>query len=327
MGGGINRRYLSQVMDSCGKELGTAEEIVDDLRSRYGNFARLTRQVLLLNVRHVLGSRSNNKRSKDEDEDDNNGDDSDDGGKTKKKPRRVDEKEDKLLRAEQSHLKRRNKERSVSSSSSEDSGDISTSEDAIYSQKLSPRFDLINDSLRDNYAKMNSPSPSPAPKKPINVELDTVTNDKARNKMMTTMGGRLKKEPPRLSRPLTPNASEVLKGGGGPTFKDFGGIKQVLDDLENYILFPLLNPPPFNTVGVKPPPGILFHGPPGCGKTQLANAVANEVGVPFYQISATEVVSGVSGILYPPFPISFLLMYLVLTNHTMLSLSLSPRCF
>ncbi|CAN6981118.1 unnamed protein product [Brassica oleracea var. botrytis] len=292
MGGGINRRYLSQVMDSCGKDLATAEEIVDDLRSRYGNFARLTRQVLLLNVRNVLSAR---KRAKDEVEDVNNGgDDSDDGGAAPskmKKPRRVDEKEEKLQRAEQSHLKRRNREKSPSSSSSEeDSGDISTSEDAIYSQKLSPRFDLINDSLRDNYAKMNN---SPAAKKPI-VEVETVSNNKGRSKM-TTMG--LKKEA-RVSLPLsgtTPTDNNNKGGGGGPTFKDFGGIKKVLDDLENYILFPLLNPPPFMTMGVKPPSGILFHGPPGCGKTQLANAIANEVGVPFYQISATEVVSGVSG--------------------------------
>ncbi|WZZ41730.1 hypothetical protein YC2023_037989 [Brassica napus] len=294
MGGGINRRYLSQVMDSCGKDLATAEEIVDDLRSRYGNFARLTRQVLLLNVRNVLSAR--NKRAKDEVEDDNNGGDDSDGGgaapSKMKKPRRVDEKEEKLQRAEQSHLKRRNREKSPSSSSSEeDSGDISTSEDAIYSQKLSPRFDLINDSLRDNYAKMNN---SPAAKKPI-VEVETVTNNNKGRSKMTTMG--LKKEA-RVSLPLsgtTPTHNNNKGGGGGPTFKDFGGIKKVLDDLENYILFPLLNPPPFMTMGVKPPSGILFHGPPGCGKTQLANAIANEVGVPFYQISATEVVSGVSG--------------------------------
>ncbi|GMP40530.1 hypothetical protein CsSME_00010947 [Camellia sinensis var. sinensis] len=41
--------------------------------------------------------------------------------------------------------------------------------------------------------------------------------------------------------------------------------------------------------------GILLHGPPGCGKTKLAHAIANETGVPFYKISATELVSGVSG--------------------------------
>ncbi|KAL0774009.1 hypothetical protein Bca101_039160 [Brassica carinata] len=112
LGGGITDRVLSRAMDSCGKDLSTAEEIVDDLRSRR-----------VLNAR-----KNNNKLAKD----DNNGDD---GGKMKKQ-KCVDEKEEeKLQLAEQtSHLKKRKtKEKSVSSSSS--SSDISTWED----EKPSPR--------------------------------------------------------------------------------------------------------------------------------------------------------------------------------------------
>jgi ribosome biogenesis ATPase len=48
-------------------------------------------------------------------------------------------------------------------------------------------------------------------------------------------------------------------------------------------------------LGVEPPRGVLLHGPPGCGKTALANAIANESGVPFLRISAPEIVSGMSG--------------------------------
>lgn len=43
------------------------------------------------------------------------------------------------------------------------------------------------------------------------------------------------------------------------------------------------------------PRGILLHGPPGCGKTLLANAIAGELDVAFLKISAPEIVSGMSG--------------------------------
>ena len=41
--------------------------------------------------------------------------------------------------------------------------------------------------------------------------------------------------------------------------------------------------------------GFLLHGPPGCGKTLLAHAIAGELELPFIKISAPEIVSGVSG--------------------------------
>ncbi|XP_010497964.1 PREDICTED: cell division control protein 48 homolog C-like [Camelina sativa] len=260
MGGGINRRYLSQVIDSCGKDLTTAEDIADDLRSRYGNFARLTRQVLLLNVRQILNARNN----KAEEEDDNNN--------------------------EEAAAAKRKK-----FSSSPTSSSTSEDEDAVYSKKLSPpRFDLINNSLRDNYSKLNNSSKKPveSPVK-INVEVETVSN-KGRSKM-ATMGLRKEAKGSRSVSGTTGNGDLEVVDDKGPTFKDFGGIKKVLDELEMNVLFPILNPEPFKKIGVKPPSGILFHGPPGCGKTKLANAIANEVGVPFYKISATDVVCGVSG--------------------------------
>lgn len=48
-------------------------------------------------------------------------------------------------------------------------------------------------------------------------------------------------------------------------------------------------------LGVEPPRGVLLHGPPGCGKTALANAIANQCQVPFLRVSAPEIVSGMSG--------------------------------
>lgn len=60
------------------------------------------------------------------------------------------------------------------------------------------------------------------------------------------------------------------------TFASIGGIKQHIKALKEMILFPLLYPEVFDQFQVTPPRGVLFHGPPGCGKTLVARALANE---------------------------------------------------
>ncbi|KAG0481278.1 hypothetical protein HPP92_012136 [Vanilla planifolia] len=72
-------------------------------------------------------------------------------------------------------------------------------------------------------------------------------------------------------------------------------MNKVLEELMMEVIVPLCHPELPERLGVKPVSGILLHGPPGCGKTKLAHAIANETGLSFYKISATEVVSGVSG--------------------------------
>lgn len=61
------------------------------------------------------------------------------------------------------------------------------------------------------------------------------------------------------------------------------------------VKFPLLCTDIVQAIALKPISGLLLYGPPGCGKPTLAYAIANENGVPFYMISAPELVSGVSG--------------------------------
>lgn len=60
------------------------------------------------------------------------------------------------------------------------------------------------------------------------------------------------------------------------TFDSIGGLKQHIRSLKEMILFPLLYPEVFDRFKIQPPRGVLFYGPPGCGKTLVARALANE---------------------------------------------------
>lgn len=77
--------------------------------------------------------------------------------------------------------------------------------------------------------------------------------------------------------------------------EDLGGVDEILQDLRQLIVQPLSHPEVFSHLGVQPPTGVLLFGPPGCGKTKIAHAIAGTTGVPFFKIAATEIVSGMSG--------------------------------
>ncbi len=74
-------------------------------------------------------------------------------------------------------------------------------------------------------------------------------------------------------------------------WKDVGGLKDVKKLLKETVEWPLKYPESFRRMGINPPRGILLYGPPGCGKTFLAKAVANEAGVNFISIKGPELLS------------------------------------
>jgi ribosome biogenesis ATPase len=76
---------------------------------------------------------------------------------------------------------------------------------------------------------------------------------------------------------------------------DLGGLDDVVQELGDLVILPMTRPQVYLASNVQPPRGVLLHGPPGCGKTLIANAFAAELGVPFISISAPSVVSGMSG--------------------------------
>ncbi|MFH0949520.1 MAG: CDC48 family AAA ATPase, partial [Candidatus Aenigmatarchaeota archaeon] len=72
---------------------------------------------------------------------------------------------------------------------------------------------------------------------------------------------------------------------------DVGGLDDVKQMLKETIEWPLKHSDSFKRLGIKPPVGVLLYGPPGCGKTLLAKAVANESGSNFISVKGPELLS------------------------------------
>jgi cell division protease FtsH len=79
------------------------------------------------------------------------------------------------------------------------------------------------------------------------------------------------------------------------TFDDVAGVAEAKQELEEVVEF-LKEPDKFSALGARIPKGVLMVGPPGCGKTLMARAVAGEAEVPFFSISGSEFVEMFVGV-------------------------------
>ena len=75
------------------------------------------------------------------------------------------------------------------------------------------------------------------------------------------------------------------------TWDDIGGLEETKKDLQEMILYPIEHPDKFQKFGMSPSKGVLFYGPPGCGKTLLAKAVANECSSNFISVKGPELLT------------------------------------
>ncbi|UCG95868.1 MAG: CDC48 family AAA ATPase [archaeon] len=75
------------------------------------------------------------------------------------------------------------------------------------------------------------------------------------------------------------------------TWNDVGGLENVKKRLKESVEWPLKYPDSFKNMGINPPKGILLYGPPGCGKTLMARAVANESESNFISVKGPELLS------------------------------------
>ncbi|XP_013773109.1 transitional endoplasmic reticulum ATPase-like [Limulus polyphemus] len=75
------------------------------------------------------------------------------------------------------------------------------------------------------------------------------------------------------------------------TWNDIGGLENVKKELQEMIQYPVEFPDKFLKFGMTPSKGVLFYGPPGCGKTLLAKAIANECQANFISIKGPELLT------------------------------------
>ncbi len=74
------------------------------------------------------------------------------------------------------------------------------------------------------------------------------------------------------------------------SYEDIGGLKRELHRIREIIELPLRYPEVFERLGIDPPKGVLLHGPPGCGKTLIARAVAHETDARFFAVNGPEII-------------------------------------
>jgi transitional endoplasmic reticulum ATPase len=85
------------------------------------------------------------------------------------------------------------------------------------------------------------------------------------------------------SQPSAPAAPSV-------SYEDIGGLHRQLDRIREIVELPLKYPELFERLGIDAPKGVLLLGPPGCGKTLIARAVAHETEANFFAVNGPEIV-------------------------------------
>jgi transitional endoplasmic reticulum ATPase len=82
---------------------------------------------------------------------------------------------------------------------------------------------------------------------------------------------------------------------GRLSYEDIGGMGPAIRRVREMIELPLRHPEVFARLGIDAPKGVLLHGPPGCGKTLLARAVASETDATFFSLSGPEIIHKLYG--------------------------------
>lgn len=97
-----------------------------------------------------------------------------------------------------------------------------------------------------------------------------------------------------IINPTTILKIDEKKSGSGDrikfSYEDIGGLSHEIQRIREMIELPLKHPEVFERLGIDAPKGVLLYGPPGCGKTLIARAVANETEAYFITINGPEII-------------------------------------
>ncbi|KAL7424142.1 Ribosome biogenesis ATPase rix7 [Cryptotrichosporon argae] len=105
-------------------------------------------------------------------------------------------------------------------------------------------------------------------------------------------------QPVRKKRRPAPGGTGMIADKYAPPdckLSALGGLEAQITQMMEIVALPLLHPEIYEHTGVPRPKGVLLHGVPGGGKTQLVKCLAGELGLPFISVSAPSIVSGMSG--------------------------------
>ncbi|XP_047308200.1 cell division control protein 48 homolog C-like [Impatiens glandulifera] len=285
---------LRRHIESCKHKYPTLEELVDHLRSNYPHYSRLKLNPLTREVKRMIDLIN----SKEDQSSDISHRTTATSSSSMDEEHRLSKRKMKLM-IDQSEEEKRQPIKKRLKSFDQKHGSVSSQSETPSSEEeengvvSTSKIDLVKSMLRATYSASKDAVKSKRKEavKEKCVELENVGSSKAPMQIDLLGSNSILGQVGEEEEKNIPGARDVH----GIRFSDLGGMDKVVEELK-WMILPIFNQH-FRKMfrRMRMPSGILLHGPPGCGKTKLAEAIAFESEFTFYKRSATELVNGVSG--------------------------------